>query len=234
MPNWCENELSIRGKSADVDEFLAAIRGEPEPMSDEAVSAHDAESATEKEAAPEVPVLSFDKIIPRPKSLDITAGSHGDIGYKAWHGTEADVERVMLYPWVQEAGIGSREELQEYLLRKDPTYKLDGDAYAANVKEHGFTNWYEWSCAKWGTKWDASDPCIVRDNHKPRRSVMIAFNTAWSPPAPVISAMVEKFPKLEFCHKCWEGGCAFRGVLRGNGGEVTFDETYDYKGHRGG
>lgn len=37
-----------------------------------------------------------------------------------------------------------------------------------------FTNWYDWSCAYWGTKWNACDT-RVKDN-------FLAFDTAWSPP----------------------------------------------------
>jgi len=129
MPNYCSNTLQIKGRSEDVDECLDAIRGEPEKD----VSAHDAESGKEPERA----VIDFDKIIPRPRSLDVTSGSVGDMGYAAWHGTEIEVLEKLQYPWVKEAGIKTREELQEFLLRRDPAHKIDGDAYAANLKEHG-------------------------------------------------------------------------------------------------
>ena len=53
-------------------------------------------------------------------------------------------------------------------------------------------------------------------------------------PVLVITALIDKFPKLSFCLRYWEGGACFKGVLRGEKGIITEDETSDYSGSRGG
>ncbi len=62
----------------------------------------------------------------------------------------------------------------------------------------------------------------------------IAFRTAWSPPEPVILELSKQFPKLTFTLKYWEGGAAFRGILRVKAGEVLRAASYHYAGPRGG
>lgn len=227
MPNWCNNELAIRGKSADVDECLAAIRGEPEkPM-----SAHE---AADEGSGPEIPPIDFNKIIPRAASLNITSGGCVSDAYAAWHGTDAAVQGILERSWVKDAGVTNREQLQGYLLRRTPDCKVECDAYAENLKSYGHGDWYGWSIANWGTKWNACDGSVLRDNKKRRRSVALSFSTAWSPPVPVITALIEKFPKLQFKLKYWECGACYQGVLAGEEGVVTEDESGDYHGRRGG
>ena len=74
-----------------------------------------------------------------------------------------------------------------------------------NLKKFGFKDWYEWSIAKWGTKWDAYDTNIRKDS--------VFFQTAWSPPVPVIkelSKLINKELRLIYSD---EGGC-FAGELK--------------------
>lgn len=50
-------------------------------------------------------------------------------------------------------------------------------------------DWYEWNVANWGTKWGAKELLFyVSDN---RREVEINFDTAWSPPTPILDAIHE-------------------------------------------
>lgn len=53
-------------------------------------------------------------------------------------------------------------------------------------EKYGASNWYDWRCDNWGTKWNASDAVLIDDN-------TIEFDTAWSTPEPVIKAISEKF-----------------------------------------
>ena len=59
---------------------------------------------------------------------------------------------------------------------------------------YGTNNWYDWSCANWGTKWNAYD--IYCDAN------VIEFNTAWSCPLPVLDKLAEI---------CYEYGVSFTG-----------------------
>lgn len=61
---------------------------------------------------------------------------------------------------------------------------------ADNLKNHGFETWYEFSIAKWGTKWNACEPYVEGNK--------LFFETAWSTPASFIEALSEKFPDATF------------------------------------
>ncbi len=48
-------------------------------------------------------------------------------------------------------------------------------------------DWYEWNVANWGTKWGAKELYFkVSDD---RDKVTITFDTAWSPPTPILDAI---------------------------------------------
>jgi len=59
----------------------------------------------------------------------------------------------------------------------------------------GPNNWYAWNIDNWGTKWDASVSEVVHDGDNEWR---VTFDTAWSPPYPVIAASAEQHPNLHF------------------------------------
>lgn len=52
-----------------------------------------------------------------------------------------------------------------------------------NEKRYGYTSWYEWSYANWGTKWDALTEVQCSDGSS------YCFQTAWSCPTPVFNKL---------------------------------------------
>lgn len=56
-------------------------------------------------------------------------------------------------------------------------------------EKYGFDNWYDWRCAHWGTKWNASETSYDEENHTVR------FDTAWSIPYPIIAKIADDNPK---------------------------------------
>ena len=90
---------------------------------------------------------------------------------------------------------------------------------------------YHWCVDNWGTKWNASDPCIKRIG---KNSVFLQFETAWSPPKPVIIAWSQKFPKVKFSLRYYEQGMAYKGYLVVKAGDILIDESSKYSGNRGG
>ena len=50
----------------------------------------------------------------------------------------------------------------------------------------------------------------------------------------LIHEMIVMNPSLRFTARFWEGGMAFKGVIKGKGGEVTHEESSPYSGSRGG
>ncbi len=53
--------------------------------------------------------------------------------------------------------------------------------------KHGHTNWYDWCCNVWGTKWGAYDPYLNEEGDE------YSFTTAWST---INSEIIKKFAKI--------------------------------------
>ena len=70
--------------------------------------------------------------------------------------------------------------------------------------------WYDWRLQNWDTKWDAYDVVVTDDDPE---SVEIEFNTAWSPPEAICSALREQFPDLAISWFYDEPGCEIAGYL---------------------
>jgi hypothetical protein len=62
----------------------------------------------------------------------------------------------------------------------------------------------------------------------------LEFDTAWSPPIPVIEKLASMFPDHTFELKYFEGGMGFSGHVRWSEGIEEFHHQYDYDGPRGG
>jgi len=57
-----------------------------------------------------------------------------------------------------------------------------------NIKNHGYADWYSWSNANWGTKWEA---CEIDCGKASDNTITLTFDTAWSPPIPFYEKMTE-------------------------------------------
>jgi hypothetical protein len=71
---------------------------------------------------------------------------------------------------------GDKEE-QELLIAKQ----------ASNVKNYGYSTWYDFAIGEWGTKWDVGGGDITKID---KNNVKLYFQSAWSPPT-------EAYRKLE-------------------------------------
>jgi hypothetical protein len=118
-------------------------------------------------------IFDFNRIIPMPELLRHTGC--GNI----------TIDGIKVGSWY--VSRGTPPECAEAPRRFTP------DEEAA-LQEIGFTNWYDWSCANWGTKWNACDPQI---SESPGR-IEISFDTAWDAPEPIFERLVELFPLLIF------------------------------------
>ena len=90
-----------------------------------------------------------------------------------------------------------------------------------NISRHGFSDWYSWSNANWGTKWEACEPFLSGHD---KNFMSASFDTAWSPPL----AFYEKLKDLGFTVKgyYYEGGCAYCGLW-----DDGDDQYYDIQGN---
>ena len=167
MPNWCSNNLVLRGPKAKIEALYQEIKGKGE-------------------------VLNV--IRPMPESLDITSG---------WVGADDSPEQKALV------------EKQE-----------------ANLKEHGHKDWYSWSVANWGTKWDI-DPEGLELNQQVAGSdeaeITGWFESAWSPPIEAFDEYCEKNPDVSYCYLSYhEPGMCFVGSFSAENGESFGEDTIDY------
>ncbi len=91
---------------------------------------------------------------------------------------------------------------------------------------------YEWCCSNWGTKWGTyNGGQIVRL----KSGFKTSFNSAWSPPSPVIKKLAAMYPGLKIVAKSYERGMGYKCDVRFENGECVKDETDNaYRGSRGG
>lgn len=85
-------------------------------------------------------------------------------------------------------------------------------------------DWYDWSIANWGTKWDAEGFHIYRDDSN---AIMMTFDTAWSPSLGVTGRLADRFPSLEIRHIYEEPGMAFTGCATFSNGLMISDDCRD-------
>lgn len=169
MPNWCENDLYVRGAEDDLARFKETMRGR---------NSHGEETLLNEEA-----------IIPYPE-----------------HFRKLD-------------------EVARQYYESHPDDRL-------NAPKDGFNQGgYEWCIQNWGTKWGFCNVELVSEGGD---ELQYTFNTAWSPPTPLIKKLGEIFPTLEFELRYFEGLMGFNGILRMVGGQVEEDESGRYFGDRGG
>lgn len=108
----------------------------------------------------------------------------------------------------------SEEERQEYLSGKRETFggmPITHRMQRDFLQRFGADNWYDWACAKWGTKWDVRKKDLYRADWKQGTGITLTFDTAWGPPLEAMVALAKKFPKLKFTISYNEPGMCFSG-----------------------
>ena len=101
----------------------------------------------------------------------------------------------------------------------DDTVKGTGDE-AQTTEYDGHTNWYDWRCENWSTKWDACN----MDYSENDDTVQFTFDTAWSPPTGVYEALMEQGFQVEAYYIEW--GCMFVGEWHSDS-ETYTDSHYN-------
>ena len=93
------------------------------------------------------------------------------------------------------------------------------------MKTYGATDWYDWCCANWGTKWGAYD---VNDWNVCENEAVVTFNTAWSPPTEFLINASKLYPHLQFKNTYCDEGGGFLGWDIISDGEKVDEAVYDY------
>ena len=92
---------------------------------------------------------------------------------------------------------------------------------------------YEWCIANWGTKWGLYEVEVLEEDPAQGR-LEYTFQTAWSPPIPVVEAMAKRYPKLTFALDYFESGGGFMGSCEYQHGDEGESGSAPYHGPRGG
>ncbi|MDE8035217.1 hypothetical protein OQ257_08575 [Actinobacillus equuli subsp. equuli] len=217
MPNWCENKLQILC-SAEQSKILI-----PKLFT----------QINEDQWC-----LDFDLLVPMPEDLHINSDS---IGANSQRLLELPHNKPVTYPMIKkylplaDANYFRKKAKQHHWkvsdlirwLAKRPVMQKrifinleHGQRYIDNLAKYGYTDWYNWSCANWGCKWnvceDSCSPCFNPDG-----SIDCFFDTAWNPPEAWFSALCEAFPDIEFTLSFYEPGVWFAGEYVAN-----LDGTY--------
>ena len=90
---------------------------------------------------------------------------------------------------------------------KDPDSPFDTYRFTSGAADD---RWYDWRLQNWDTKWDAYDVEVIDEDHD---CVEIQFNTAWSPPEAICSALREQYPDLAISWFFDEPGSEWAGYL---------------------
>jgi len=88
--------------------------------------------------------------------------------------------------------VGELPIIEEHKLNNGEVMKLF-KFKSTNVQD---TRWYEWRLEKWDTKWDVpkDDIEITEINNG---SIVIGFDTAWSPPIAIYKKLRDKFKDVK-------------------------------------
>jgi hypothetical protein len=120
-------------------------------------------------------VFDFNRIIPMPPILRHTVSgsrSFDGVTHRAWY--------------VENPDAGWKEHIERPFTEAERKTLADLDYFS----------WYEWSLAKWGTKWNACDSEITEPSTIDEGYVEIRFDTPWSMPEPIANKVFEMFPDL--------------------------------------
>ena len=231
MPNWCENELTISGP--DVQKVLTAIRSE----------AHDDEDAR---------LLDFDRIIPYPEP------------YRALDQRAHEYQEKLRAIAKDDPDRQSKLETLAAEYDAEPGAPWIKDGFNSGGYEWCWSHWgTKWNAIhvsltlRNGT--GTSQPhkkikCVYCQtvNSTERMTVLVCqqcgsplpdvspqeayleFDTAWSPPIPVIEKLAALFPDHDFQFAYFEGGMGFCGQARWCSGQEQFHHQDVYSGPRGG
>jgi len=173
-----------------------------------------------KQAAGSDKELSFDSLLPLPTVLK---GSTAPVRIQ----TQAEIDAT----WAEWNKRKDEGKLEKWELEQGRPMGLGvtQETYDTLMKEHGVSNWYDWSVLNWGTKWDCYDVrewnIAVADEEM---SATIYYETAWSPATQLWLTVSQQYPTLTFFHEFADEGGGFLGDETIHNGTVIEENEYDW------
>ena len=208
MPNHVTNKIEFYGEQKDIDKVLELIKGEDRCIDFNKIilmpkelmlpSGGDTNYAVQYALSKK----SYGERIRIKAILELTPCSFYRNYYRqifAFH-TYNNAELKERADWFEnnlaDNGKTSVFDETDYKRLGIKNFEDLGNAYINNIINHGADTWYDWSCKNWGTKWNAYDCQLIKEDNE------ITFDTAWSCPLPILDALA----KL-----CYEHNVSFSG-----------------------
>lgn len=211
MPNWCYNEVKVKGPEIERKKFREFFKKNDYMFSCDLISkmpkSLNIPSGSQKEVAifyalyhkSKGNILKIDRKVIKavdPKNIMGLLTSKGKYRVDAQKRFEELYQRnrqdLEGYP---KSGVPCREITSTSFVRTIEELLTYGNILISNVLNYGFEDWYEWRWKNWGIKWDVSDCSEITEC---KDYLSFYFNTPWSYPAPVFKKLSLMFPKLEF------------------------------------
>lgn len=173
-----------------------------------------------KQAAGSDKELSFDSLLPLPTVLK---GSTAPVRIQ----TQAEIDAT----WAEWNKRKDEGKLEKWELEQGRPMGLGvtQETYDTLMKEHGVSNWYDWSVLNWGTKWDCYDVrewnIAVADEEM---TATIYYETAWSPATQLWLTVSQQYPTLTFFHEFADEGGGFLGDETIHNGTVVEENEYEW------
>ena len=106
--------------------------------------------------------------------------------------------------------------LRDTVAGPEPKTKKEKLEKARLQVEYGASNWYDWRCTNWGTKWELCEFYGVdRQYHSEQNggesTISFGFSSAWAPPIGAYEMFLEKNEECSLRAFYYEGGCDFMG-----------------------
>lgn len=104
-----------------------------------------------------------------------------------------------------------------------------------NLKEYGFSSWYDWSVANWDTKWNAYSCYTLEDESLALEDLSdIGFQTAWSPPINVIRQLAKltgESLRMSYYDEGWMFGGEYIADADGSESDNCYNDIDDCPEH---
>lgn len=223
MPNWVYHRMRLTGAAHDLTQFASLIQ------------------TVHQDGEPAGFELDFNVWLPMPASLDLEAGSRGQWGEALLGRLDEPLEGLLaaqpwcapiwrellgcftdrrpltagdLVRWAESqpaVGPSACPTPADTALRELQGIVRLGRQRLQNLERHGHADWYGWSLQHWGTKWNGGECEMHRLSEG---SLELWFQTAWTPPLPVLQQIARAHPGLsgEVCYL--DEGLGFAGLCR--------------------
>ena len=118
--------------------------------------------------------VTFNKLVPMPTVLEKLQTGHTIINGKS------------AKYWFEEPGPDGK-----------PVPRFLTPEEDSQLRSTGFKDWRDWSIAKWGCKWDASESSVEPPDLTSKTShFTVTFHTPWGPPDEFYDVLRDRFPDI--------------------------------------